>query len=491
MENTKLDLGKTGMKEKIRILCLSLALLSGTWLFADKAFDLLMEYVGKRFFWIESSVGCDILMCILFVSLSIWIYIHLRKQTLAEFDSFRRNALSFVVILFYVHACIYHRERFVLFCYFPKLAYADIVMGWLLVWYLAPLFKNLCFNDVPKMAVGSEERKKQAKLLGDENHPEDTLGRKNEARAICEYILDETNDYNTSLAISITGSWGSGKTVLMNYLKDYLREKGVTYFDYSPWQRCQNDVALDFVSQLNSHLYAQNIGLQSMDEYIRSLKVSNVTGWFNLTIHALTRLVIGKDKNTTEFLAEASEAMKTLESPVVAFVDDVDRINKDDFMDVLRLIRATANFPNLVYVVAYDRERALKLLGENYGEGYLTKIFNVGHPLTNISDEKLNELAFDRFRDYGINEEIDSPFALIALSDYLPTIREMKRFFNLLSKDYMAQAELRSKIYFNFSFYAKLELLKYTDLLTYTMLKNEPTVYLEVDKDNGVTGDRY
>ena len=212
--------------------------------------------------------------------------------------------------------------------------------------------------------------------------------------------------------------------------------------------------------------------------------MSNVTGWFNLTVHALTSLLIGKNKSTSELLVEASEDMGNLERPVVAFIDDVDRISREDFMDVMRLIRATANFPNLVYIVAYDRERALKLLGDDYGEGFLTKIFNVNHPLTNISDDKLHELAYERFKEYGIKEETDSPFALIDLTEYLPTIREMKRFFNLLNKDYMAQAEMIRKTYFNFAFYAKLELLKHTDLLAYIMLKNEPTAYLEVDKEN-------
>lgn len=471
------------MRNNARLLCLYVTLLAATLLFAEKAFELLMKYIGNRFYWLDSGMGHDVLMWVLCFFVALCLYLQPKKQSVAVYTCLRRNAWAMMLAVFYVYASICHRDQFTMFCYPKWFAYADVLVIWLVIWYFQPLIRNIK-SEKKILSDNTEGNPKQAKLTGDDSHPEDVLGRKSEAKAICDYILDGTNDYRTSLAISITGSWGSGKTVLMSYLKDCLKEKSITYFDYSPWQRSQNDVALDFVSQLNSHLYTHNIGLQSLEDYMRSLKVSNVTGWFNLAVHALTSILTGANKNTATLLKEASADMMTLKKPVVAFVDDVDRISREDFMDVLRLIRATANFPYLVYVVAYDRERALKLLGNEYGEGFLTKIFNVGHPLSNISDEKLSELAFERFKEYGIKEETDSPLALIALSDYLPTIRELKRYFNLLSKDYLAQAALRSKTYFDFNFYAKLELLKHTDLLTYMMLKYEPTAYLEVDKEN-------
>lgn len=463
-----------------RDCCLYLALIAVVWVFADKVFDLLMDYVGRHFCWLDSNIGHDVFFWILLLSVAIWIFIQPRNASLGIYKNFRRNAIALFFCLFYVIARTSHSDSFVNFTNPSFLAYADVFIIWMTIWYFRPLFNRKRYEE----PTDGNQEKKIAKLTGDDTHPEDMLGRKEEAETMCNYIVDQSNDYRTALAISVTGSWGSGKTVFMSYLKDSLKNKGISYFDYSPWLRSQNDVALDFMSHLKHHLYDQNISLSSLEDYIQSLKVSNITGWFNLIIHTITSVLAGSKKSTYQLMEEASDSMMTLKKPVVAFIDDVDRIGREDFLDVMRLIRATANFPNLVYIVAYDRDRTLKLLGAEYGEGFLTKIFNAGHPLTNISDDKLHELAFERFKEYGIKEETDSPFALIALTDYLPTIRELKRYFNQLNKDYQCQKAMIEKTYFDFDFYAKLELLKHTDLLTYMMLKNEPTAYLEVEKDN-------
>lgn len=473
--------------KKIKSFFQYLVIIVVTLLLAEKVFDLLMSYVGKRLYWMDSCVVNDVWMLTLLLSVSVLIVFQQLKTSIEVYKDYRRNAWVIVIALNYGYACVFHRDSFTLFASLRLLAYADILMVWLALWFFAPLI-IFFINKIRKSKAPKGETKKPSKLVGDDACPVDQLGRRTEAAAICEYIFDESNDFSTTMAISITGSWGEGKTVLMSYLKDCLKAKEISCFDYSPWQRSQKDVALDFLNHLNHHINGEHHEFKGMKAYIHSLKVSNVTGWFNMIVHVLRNLILGEEKSTSELLETARNEMMALEKPVVAFVDDVDRISRADFLDVMRLIRATANFPKLIYVVAYDSERAVKLLGKNYGEGYLSKIFNVSHPLSSIGDEKLHELALERFKEYGIDDEKKSPFAFIDLTEYLPTIRELKRFFNLLGKDYNAQSKMREKTYFDFDFYVGLELLKHIDLLAYKMLKYEPMAYLRVEnKDwNGV-----
>ena len=476
------------MKNKFKLYCRYFLVLAATWLFAGEAFNLLMKWVGEGFFSMESCAVNDICVWVLLVAFSALIVLHQRKATKEVYKVFRRNVWALMFTLFYVHACIYQREWFTPFTHPSWLAYADVLMVWLMIWFIMPLVMYKISEAKEKKKVMTKDEtnvnneQKQSKLMGDNECPEDLLDRRKEAAAICEYIFDESNDFSTTLAVSITGSWGAGKTVLMSYLKECLDCKNIKHFDYSPWQRSQKDVALDFLNHLKINLDDDNDELDGLKAYIRSIKVSNVTGWFNLGVHAIAHLITGGEKTTTNLLGEAKIDMMALDKPVVAFIDDVDRISRDDFLDVMRLIRATASFPKLIYIVAYDNDRALKLLGNKYGEGYLSKIFNVNHPLSGIDNDQLQQLAFDRFKAYGITDENDSPFASLDLTEYLPTIRELKRYFNLLNKDYLAQAVMRGKTYFDFDFYAKLELLKHTDLLAYMMLKNEPTAYLKVNE---------
>ena len=475
------------MKNKNKLYCRYVLIAAATWLFAGKVFGLLVKWVGEGFFSMESCAVNDVCMWILLVAFSVLIVLHQRKATKEVYKDFRRNVWALIFTLFYVHACISQREWFTPFTHPSWFAYADVLMVWLVIWFFMPwvMYKASESKNNKKEMTKDEtnitQEQIQSKLMGDEECPEDLLDRRKEAAAICEYIFDESNDFKTTLAVSITGSWGAGKTVLMNYLKECLDGRNIKHFDYSPWQRSQKDVALDFLNHLKIILDDDNDELNGLKAYIRSIKVSNVTGWFNLGVHAVTHLLTGGEKTTTDLLGEARNDMMALDKPVVAFIDDVDRISRYDFLDVMRLIRATASFPKLIYIVAYDNDRALKLLGKKYGEGYLSKIFNVNHPLSGIDNDQLQQLALDHFKAYGISNENDSPFASLDLTEYLPTIRELKLYSNQLNKDYLAQAAMRDKTYFDFDFYAKLELLKHTDLLAYMMLKNEPTAYLNVN----------
>ena len=61
-------------------------------------------------------------------------------------------------------------------------------------------------------------------------------------------------------------------------------------------------------------------------------------------------------------------------------VDDLDRLNTSEIRDIFRLVRLTANFPNIVYLLAFDRGRVEAALAEQGipGRDYLEKILQVG-----------------------------------------------------------------------------------------------------------------
>src|SRR3990172_12326924 len=56
----------------------------------------------------------------------------------------------------------------------------------------------------------------------------------------------------TNLTIGIFGSWGSGKTTTMNFLKFYCREDGHPVASYNPWQfHSREDAWKGFVSSID------------------------------------------------------------------------------------------------------------------------------------------------------------------------------------------------------------------------------------------------
>ena len=77
----------------------------------------------------------------------------------------------------------------------------------------------------------------------------------------------------------------------------------------------------------------------------------------------------------------------------IVVLDDVDRLTTDEIRTIFKLVRLTANFPNLVYIVACDRFRVEEALGEKglSGRDYLEKIFQLPYNLPEAPDQILQE----------------------------------------------------------------------------------------------------
>ena len=86
-------------------------------------------------------------------------------------------------------------------------------------------------------------------------------------------------------------------------------------------------------------------------------------------------------------------ALRELQKPIVVVIDDIDRLDTREIQDVFKLVRLTANFPNVIYVLAFDRRRVEEALGEEGipGRDYLEKIVQVGIDLPSVPVEVLNQ----------------------------------------------------------------------------------------------------
>jgi len=79
--------------------------------------------------------------------------------------------------------------------------------------------------------------------------------------------------------------------------------------------------------------------------------------------------------------AQIQEELRKLERKIVIFIDDLDRLEPSEVVEVLRLVRAVVDFPNVVYVLCYSREIIAKNLSTalqiEKGEEFLEKIIQV------------------------------------------------------------------------------------------------------------------
>jgi predicted KAP-like P-loop ATPase len=79
---------------------------------------------------------------------------------------------------------------------------------------------------------------------------------------------------------------------------------------------------------------------------------------------------------------ELRTLLKQMDKRLIVVVDDVDRLRSNEILDIVRLVRLVGDFPNTLYLLAFDRGRVEECLSEGNlerGRAYLEKIVQVTH----------------------------------------------------------------------------------------------------------------
>lgn len=388
----------------------------------------------------------------------------------------------------------------ILFCLYWKsdVVYADIIGGFdykmllsctltiALVILIIKAFKSkVNTHDVAHQNEESENATNGKNLQGfsldtpaNQNAP-DSL--KKYASVIAQRLLS-TKIGNQSYAIGITGEWGVGKTTFLNLLKKEIVKK-TEIVDFNPWMcRSPEQVTKDFFASLRHQLSPKYSTLsKSLKEYARS--INNLT----LTPHSAFGLELSlpiKEESLYEKKKDLSDKFSRLPRPVVVVIDDVDRLEREEVFEVLRLIRNTADLNNTIYLVAYDKEYVTTVLEEKNikdAASYLEKIFPVEVHLPKVEDNLIWETLYE---DLNSQERFNGRFTKSLFARFnnderalilrvLNNYRRAKRFSRLyiLNVDYIMEQN-NGEIKLLDLFW--LELLQIYDKKVYDMLADDP-----------------
>jgi predicted KAP-like P-loop ATPase len=264
----------------------------------------------------------------------------------------------------------------------------------------------------------------QRPLAGDrpiESPDQDTIGRARFAQQIRQEI--ETAPRDEGLVLAVTGKWGSGKTSVINLaLHPIEGQQGFCVVRFNPWLFSGTPQLVEhFFTELRSQLKSsENPGLKdvgaAMERYgelIDPLRFIPAVG----KASALSRFIGGILKGQADVGAEGqrTEINRLLadhDELLVIVVDDIDRLRDDEVADVMRLVRLVADFPNTVYVLAFDVDRVAEAISGDHakdGHEYIEKIVQVAHEVPSISGEQLSKLLLQRISETleGISYRLD------------------------------------------------------------------------------------
>lgn len=278
---------------------------------------------------------------------------------------------------------------------------------------------------------------------------DDALGRFPIAQAFVDQVL--AVDASQGAVVGVLGRWGSGKTSFINFARRCFADRGIVVLDFNPWMFSGAEQLVDsFFIELSAQLRTQQDArlekiastLSDYGEAFSGLGWLPVAGpWIERSrgvAKYLGKMLSRRNEGIGGRKAALESALNELDEPIVVVLDDIDRLTTDEIRYVFKLVRLTASFPNIIYVLAFDRLRVERALDEQgiSGRDYLEKIIQVTVDLPAASKEHIAKQLFTSLDDVLGDIDATGPLDQDAWTDIaaeivLPlvgTMRDVRRY---------------------------------------------------------------
>ncbi len=433
--------------------------------------------------------------------------------------SARDFIFPFTALFLYLMARFAGIWSFVGFAFWNGLYYADIIVVFILVVVLRMLYNKQWEDSSLREKLEGFIRKFERKLdsfikemarIGGWNPSSEKVSNKgfriDEPSGGDDYLREDfastvvelmwnTKAKQGAFSVGINGCWGSGKTSFLNLMKRKIPQAGRIQIDFRAWMcSSPNEIVVEFFKTLKRELSPLNPRIDNRtDRYIDALIEMDSSN----SIRALKQIICEVPSAAMGY-DDLSKEIQAINRRIYVFIDDLDRMDAKEIMEVLRLVRNTANFPNLFYIMAYDKEYVIKTLSEaNYHnpEKYLEKILNVDLFLPGFEPETV-VLQLIRLIEEMLKEKFGKDEIALAteyLSQYITenvpntnsvfTFRDMNRYLNSLSVTLEAFLKQGKKEDISLRDVVVLELIKYYHRDVYEVLKCNPGKYFALEKD--------
>lgn len=336
---------------------------------------------------------------------------------------------------------------------------------------------------------------KQNTFLNDEpisTVDDDKLGYNTYAEEIGSKVL--SSHFDKSFAIGINGQWGHGKSSFINLIKKKVKGGDIIEVDFNPWDNHSPEgIIKNFFEEIQDAVRPYHSSLSSLftqySDKLLALESNTITRSIQTLITTLT------DFDSEDGLyEEINAALKAIDKKLVVYIDDLDRLDSKEIIEVIRLIRNTADFYNTFFVVAYDRNyliEALKKYNHYKEEKFLEKIFQLEVTLPYFDKKalkfRLAEILKEKLPD-ELHKEIDKSIpnhstmhaTANTLDEWLDSMRDVTRLSNSLLLNINT---LISEVDFNDFIRIELIRLKYPS--GYKLLHEKRGYFFEDIREHG------
>ncbi|MFY0533364.1 KAP family P-loop NTPase fold protein [Nannocystis pusilla] len=302
------------------------------------------------------------------------------------------------------------------------------------------------------------------------------------------------------LVVALYGRWGAGKSSLLSFIQHYVREmlNEVQVLEFNPWWFSgPEDLAENFFAELSrivSPIKEAGGAFKTIWSYASPiLRIGNSVGKYYLpekvsaladkAIDVLTPEQLERQESFAEAKEKLVKALRGKKSKTLIFIDDIDRLSSQEISQLFRLIKNVANFPNTIYILAFDRDVVATALTGHFGtdgNAYLEKIVQVAFELPPPEADALTNMLWAR-----LEKVIEGTPSLLAnvqdlrsmywsgVNKLIAKPRDVMRLINTLSITY---SSVKGEV--NAADFIALESLRLFCPGLYSLIRENPNMFL-------------
>ena len=255
------------------------------------------------------------------------------------------------------------------------------------------------------------------------SHEEDKLDRFSFAQSLGNAILSYKE--KDSIVIGLFGAWGSGKTSIINMALEHIDLVSKNKTDdekpiivrFNPWNYSdQNQLVTQFFKQLSVVLRRPNYAgevkkagekMEAYANFLVPLKLIPVLGQYaEIAKDAVKTVGIAakswgdlESNDLNAIRADLNKLLAKQTHKIIVVIDDIDRLNNTEIRQIFQLIKSLGDFPNTIYMLAFDRDvvkNALEKVQGGSGIGYLEKVVQIPFEIPLISKQEVERLLFGK-----------------------------------------------------------------------------------------------
>lgn len=291
------------------------------------------------------------------------------------------------------------------------------------------------------------------------------------------------------LVVAIYGPWGTGKTTLLNFVSHYIAQKPLSArpveVSFNPWWFSgHEDLTRRFFQQFRAVLGKRKelarAAVAKLAEFADVVSVAPVP--YASGAKVISRIFSRVDEDVATLKASLTDALRKQNKRVLVVIDDIDRLNPEEIRQLFRVVKAVADLPNVIYLMAFDREvvtKALQVTEGVSGEEYLEKIVQTPFELPCPDKAQLRLLFLDRLTGLLADALTDSAndlrlrnILVEGIYHFIETPRDVHRLTNALSVTYPA---VRGEV--NPGDFLAIETLRVFKPEVYSLIRGNPDMF--------------